>query len=161
MPVNELQKGMQTKLAISIGIGTVLGAIALLAYAMDAVQHGPTWEVPAQAATAFFFAMVISPILNLIGTIMYFRKQNFRAWPTTARSGFCAFLIVSIACWIVLLISDPGQWPIRSPRLSVGVRAVSWPVIIACGIFWLLSLALGDRLASGETKQVARTEDRR
>jgi len=154
MPVNELQKGMQTKLAIPIGIGTVLGAIALLAYAADAVQHGPTWEVPAQAATTFFFAMVISPILNLIGTITYFRKQNFRAWRTTARWGFCAFLIVSIACWIVLLISDPGQWPIRSPHLSVGMRAISWPVIIACGIFWLLSLVLGGRLANREPRPV-------
>ena len=152
---------MQTKLAIPIGIGTVLGAIALLAYAVDAVQHGPTWEVPTQAATAFFFAIVISPILNLIGTIMYFRKHNFRTWSTTARWGFCTFLIASIACWIVLLISDPGQWPIRSPHLSVGVRAVSWPVIITCGIFWLLSLVLGNRFADREPRHVARTEDRR
>ena len=132
---------MQRKLAISVSTGVVLGAIALLTYAAAAVQNGPTWEVPAQAATIFFFALVIAPILNFVGVATYFRKPSFRAWPVVARWGFWAFLVAGISCWIVLLTSNPGQWPLKSPKLSAGVRAVCWPVLSACGFLWILSVA--------------------
>jgi len=134
---------MKENLAFGIGTGAFLAGIALLAWGTAGVQHGPKWEVPVQAATNLFLALIASFVLDVVAVLSYLWGDRFKSRTTIARWGYWLVLVLGITASVAICIFEPEQWPNKSPHLSVAVRAASIPIVLACGVLWVLFLVLG------------------
>jgi len=133
---------IKEKLAFRIGTGAVLGVIAVLTYATGQAQRGPTWEVPVQAGKDLLLALILAVVLDLAALVAYLRGNRFRSQIPLARYGFHLLLTLSVVLFVGICIFDPGQWPAKSPHLSIVVFAAWAPTSVACVAVWLLSILL-------------------
>ena len=129
---------MKERIALTMGTGVVLLGIALVANGVAQLQEGPDWEIPAQAATNWFFFRLISIVLYAVGIISYFRGNEFVSLNPTIRRVFWILLSVGLLITILSYILDPGQWQHTHRILSAAVHWSSIPFSAGCGITWIL-----------------------
>jgi hypothetical protein len=129
---------MKEKLAFTIGTGAALMGVALVADGVARVQTGPWWEVPAAAATNWFWFRFISLVLYCIAVFSYYRGDRLTSMSRSSRRSFRILLCVGFLTSILSYVFDPEQWRIIQPNLSALARGSSTPTYAICGLVWIL-----------------------
>lgn len=129
---------MKKRLGFICGTGAALVGLGLSVYAIGQSQRGPSWELPANAATQLLLFPFFSLMLVGIALGCYFLTNRFRLQPRILRYCFWGALGLSCAVIICTYVFEPSQWPANNMRLSRAAREASTPILAACATSWLL-----------------------
>lgn len=129
---------MKNRLSFIGGLAAALGSIALVVHAVAQLQAGPTWEVPASAATKLLIFSCLAIGLDGIAIVLYFAAGRFRQQQPFLWLAFAFLVALGTVVVLISLFAQPSQWPIQHSRLSGIIRDASTPIALACAILWFL-----------------------
>lgn len=123
-----------------VGISVALVNLAFLVRAIGDVQYGPPWEIPFALGTRLLNTAILSIALEALALYCYFAAERFKSQTIFLRRLFWLILGLGIVLTIVSWTPQPEQWRFVNPSLSAVARSAEIPIIVCCGILWLVIL---------------------
>ena len=123
-----------------VGISAALMNLAFLVRAIGDVQYGPSWEIPFALCTRLLNTAILSIALEAFVLYCYFAAKRFKSQTIFAHRLFWLVLGLGIFLTIVSWTLEPEKWRFVNPALSAVARSGEYPIIVCCGILWLVVL---------------------